>query len=412
MALSDTKLRSISGKPYSGPAEIADRDGLSVRISPKGLVTFQRRYRWDGKPVRIRFGNYPELSLSEARELNDAAKRNADKGIDPRFEKKIGTRLNLGPVTVRMAIDYWLTEYVDKNLKSAGKVKKLFVNHVYPFMGDVPLEKTETRHWIAMFKDMKGADGEHASVQAGILLSKLKQALRFCRVHRFADCRALDDLKVADIGKKVSVGERRLVDSELKLLWPYLHETNLIGSRNRLVTILVLLYGCRTVELRTSLKTDWDLKNRVWTATDTKAGHTVRRPIPDPFVPYIQRLIDFFPNSQYLVPVEDAYNKGKDKPVSGQSLVNITNRISEHLGLATWGLHDCRRTLDTSLSELGIPPYIIEKMLGHKLAGVMAVYNKHDYLKDQEHAYVTWYNHLQRLNTEQNVFCFKLSRAS
>ncbi|WP_423186816.1 tyrosine-type recombinase/integrase [Alishewanella sp. d11] len=403
MALSDTKLRSISGKPYNGPAEIADRDGLSVRISPKGLITFQRRYRWQNKPARIRFGNYPELSLSDARELNEEAKRSAAKGIDPRFENKMGTKLNLGPVTVKMALDYFLTEYVDKNLKSAGKVKKLFANHVYPFMGDVPLELTETRHWIAMFKKVS----ENAPVQAGILLSKLKQALRFCRVHRYADCTALDDLRVTDIGKKEEIGERRLVDAELKKLWPYLHETRLIGDRNRLVTILVLLYGCRTVELRTSLKSDWDLKNRVWKATDTKAGHTVRRPIPDPFVPYIQRLMDFYPESQYLVPVEDSYKTGVDKPVSGQSLVSITSRISKHLGLDDWGLHDLRRTLDTSLSELGIPPYIIEKMLGHKLAGVMAVYNKHDYLKDQEHAYITWYNHLVTNAADSNVVAFK-----
>ncbi|WP_249928170.1 hypothetical protein, partial [Escherichia coli] len=28
MALSDTKLRGLYGKPYSGPAEITDGDGL------------------------------------------------------------------------------------------------------------------------------------------------------------------------------------------------------------------------------------------------------------------------------------------------------------------------------------------------------------------------------------------------
>ena len=38
MAISDTKLRTIHGKPYSGPQEVADADGLSVRISPKEVV--------------------------------------------------------------------------------------------------------------------------------------------------------------------------------------------------------------------------------------------------------------------------------------------------------------------------------------------------------------------------------------
>lgn len=51
-------------------------------------------------------------------------------------------------------------------------------------------------------------------------------------------------------------------------------------------------------------------------------------------------------------------------------------------------------------------------MLGHKLAGVMTVYKKHDYLKDQEHAYITWFNHLSRLNSEQNVVPFRINLAN
>ncbi|HFI6227333.1 TPA: hypothetical protein ACGRUZ_004227, partial [Escherichia coli] len=35
MAISDTKLRIIHGKPYSGPQEVADADGLSVVLTPK-----------------------------------------------------------------------------------------------------------------------------------------------------------------------------------------------------------------------------------------------------------------------------------------------------------------------------------------------------------------------------------------
>ncbi|EBP8054687.1 DUF4102 domain-containing protein, partial [Salmonella enterica] len=43
MSLSDTKLRGIHGKPYSGPTEVTDGDGLSARITPTGTVTFQFR---------------------------------------------------------------------------------------------------------------------------------------------------------------------------------------------------------------------------------------------------------------------------------------------------------------------------------------------------------------------------------
>jgi integrase len=411
MPLTDAKLRVIAGKDYDGPPEIADRDGLSIRVSPRGVISFQRRFRWQGKPARVKFGNYPELSLSDARKANDRAKESAKKGIDPRFEERAGGRqVDMGPVTVRKALDYWLTNYADLNMKSAQKARRMFENHVYPFMGDVPIEQTETRHWVAMFKQVTDkhktkvkTEPKHSPVQAGILLAKAKQALRYCRVHKFATCRAIDDLRVADVGKKDKIGERRLYAHELAKLWRYLHGQNALGDRNRLATILILLFGCRTVELRTSLKKDWDFKNKVWTAEDTKAGHTVRRPIPDPFVPYLQKLITFFPDSAYLLPVEPAYNKGIDKPVSGQSLTNMSGIVCRELGFEKFGLHDFRRTLDTSLSAMRIPPYIIEKMLGHKLTGVMAVYNKHDYIEEQEHAYLTWFDYLQNNAYHSNV---------
>lgn len=40
MSLSDTLLRSINGKPYPGKSELSSRDGLSVRISHAGTITW------------------------------------------------------------------------------------------------------------------------------------------------------------------------------------------------------------------------------------------------------------------------------------------------------------------------------------------------------------------------------------
>lgn len=68
MALTDSWLRSVSGKTAEKIVTKADRDGLSVRVTPKGKVIFQFRYRWDGKAERIDVGTYPATSLKDARE--------------------------------------------------------------------------------------------------------------------------------------------------------------------------------------------------------------------------------------------------------------------------------------------------------------------------------------------------------
>ncbi|WP_262976277.1 hypothetical protein [Pseudoalteromonas haloplanktis] len=43
--------------------------------------------------------------------------------------------------------------------------------------------------------------------------------------------------------------------------------------------------------------------------------------------------------------------------------------------------------MSTLLSENGVALHVTEKMLGHTMRGVMAVYNKHDWIKEQAEGY-------------------------
>jgi Arm DNA-binding domain len=58
MALSDTWLKSNNGKARAALEERGDREGLGVRITPKGKITFQLRYRYHGTPKRLDLGSY------------------------------------------------------------------------------------------------------------------------------------------------------------------------------------------------------------------------------------------------------------------------------------------------------------------------------------------------------------------
>ena len=52
--------------------------------------------------------------------------------------------------------------------------------------------------------------------------------------------------------------------------------------------------------------------------------------------------------------------------------------------------HDARSSLSTLLSENGVALHVTEKMLGHTMRGVMAVYNKHDWIKEQAEGYESY----------------------
>lgn len=86
---------------------------------------------------------------------------------------------------------------------------------------------------------------------------------------------------------------------------------------------------------------------------------------------------------------DDVLFPGQDlnTPISIAAANRYIRRIRESLPLEHWRTHDFRRSLSTGASELGVMPHVVEKMLGHELGGVLAVYNKHDWLEEQREGY-------------------------
>jgi integrase len=55
-----------------------------------------------------------------------------------------------------------------------------------------------------------------------------------------------------------------------------------------------------------------------------------------------------------------------------------------------WKVHDFRRSISTILSQEGVDLHVTEKMLGHSLGGILAIYNKHDWINEQKKTYLLW----------------------
>jgi len=75
--------------------------------------------------------------------------------------------------------------------------------------------------------------------------------------------------------------------------------------------------------------------------------------------------------------------------------VGQDNQEQFHKGYFT--PHDLRRTFATRLNELKVGPHIVEKILNHRLSGVMAVYNQTDYFEERAIAMQLWADRLDRI---------------
>jgi integrase len=52
--------------------------------------------------------------------------------------------------------------------------------------------------------------------------------------------------------------------------------------------------------------------------------------------------------------------------------------------------HDLRRTLRTRLAELGVDDIVAERVMNHKLQGMLRVYNRHSYDQEKRQALQRW----------------------
>lgn len=124
--LSDAAIRKakIEDKPY----RLSDSGGLVLHVTPAGGKLRRYRYRFDGKEKMLSLGQYPDVSLSEARIARDKAKAELKAGRDPSIVKKLD-KLNVVKTTAdtfeiiaREWFDLqksrWATRHADKVIES------------------------------------------------------------------------------------------------------------------------------------------------------------------------------------------------------------------------------------------------------------------------------------------------------
>lgn len=399
MAITDAWLKANSGKPRAAREEKADREGLSVRITPKGKITFQLRYRYDGRPCRLDLGTYPLMSLKEARAEALRLRAPLEQGHDPRVVRQLEKQAIIQADSVESLFRQWYAAYCKGNKKGHHEILRSFEIHVFPRIGKLPAAKVTLHEWLALLE-------EQATARPGIaerILVNAKQMLKWgvkrqiLSEHPLANINAKEDLQI----KKVA-GSRSLSDEELKQVWKAIEHSRM-ATKNKLFLKLCLIYGCRNGELRLSEKGHFDLEKKVWIVPpeNHKLGKTSGKPLLRPITPEIEALLQqamaLSKGSKYLFT-----NSGTAKPMGTGAPLQLPYNLMQWLRrhekyeMAHWSVHDLRKTARTNFSTL-TEPHIAEIMLGHKLPGSWQVYDQYDYLAEQKAAYSAWCQRLQTL---------------
>ncbi|PSV49993.1 tyrosine-type recombinase/integrase [Photobacterium indicum] len=397
MNITDAFLRNAVGKPYSGAPQIAYGKGLSIRISPKGKITWVLRYNFNGAPARVKLGEYPAMKIKEAQDQRDEYKALVSKGIDPRSDHiKLGVN---SPKTISALIEYYVEHSLMETNKQWQSINSLLQRSVVPHIGDYKAGDIELSDYVRMFQiERERAGAKHATR----LLYRLKSVLNYGIRHGFLKQNHLNHLKGRDVGEISKPVKRKLTEVEIGAMWvcidtlPY-HET----MKNLLK--LTMIFGSRISELRLSEKSHFDFDKMVWTVPvinnkmGSKLEAEITRPIPKMAESIIRQQIDIAPDFKYMFP---RYYIVADKPIDQKTPYRpslVLGQMMSGLGYTETRNHDMRRTARNAWEQLRFPPYVSETMLGHKVhKGVMAHYVDYDYLEEQRECYDIWCEYIQK----------------
>lgn len=357
------------------------KKGLSLMLyvapKPHETKTWRALFYHKGKPRAEKLGTYRpnrpgHLSLENARKK--AYKFDPDKAI---------AKAEAG--TLREIAQDWIVAHVEKRkLRTEYEIKRQLKVYVLPRLGNDNIFDV-TRLEVNKFLDR--IEKNHGASQADSCLATIRSIMGWYAVrnHQYTSP-IIKGMKRDTRTLAQRSRERVLTNDEIKLVWAACDEMGVFGGLVR----MLLLTGQRLRKVATMRRSD--VVDGVWTVSKEhqEKGTIERVKLP-----------------QLALDVIEAQPEIKDNPFvfpasKGDEQINsFSQRKSEIDELLPdvphWTLHDLRRTARSLMAALDVPDHIAELALGHKLTGVLAVYNRHKYEAEKTKALQAVADHVARI---------------
>ncbi len=138
MPLTNTTISKA--KPEAKPRKLFDERGLFLLVNPNGGKLWRFKYRFGGKEKQLSLGIYPDVSLKDARERRDDARKLVAKGIDPSEHRKAQKESSGGKNCFEVVAREWFAKYSrDWSKDHANRIIRRLERDVFPWIGDKPV---------------------------------------------------------------------------------------------------------------------------------------------------------------------------------------------------------------------------------------------------------------------------------
>ena len=384
--LTDTHCRTA--KPRTKLYRLNDHRGLYLEVKPSGVRAWRFRFTLSGKASMFALGEYPSVSLSDARAHCEAARRLVKQGINPAQQRQLDRARQAGDAknTFKLVAREWLQT---KDWEDVTKNRRLDMLErvVFPILGNMPV------------REVKPAD------VLGILQSTYKRGAPTVAAEARRTMSAIFEYAVATLRK----------DSDP--VWPVRnaipanktqHKTALTSEQvgkllhdfdNHRCTFQInycmqLMWWtlARPSEVAEAEWSEFDLDACLWRipAVRMKARKDHVIPLPRQGVEMLKRLRAITGNRINIFP-------GRDNRNGSMSVASLRQALHVLGWSGIYSPHATRTTGSTRLNEMGYRADAIEAQLAHSdQNNVRRAYNHATYFDDRKVMMQDWADHLDR----------------
>lgn len=395
--LTETKIRAAKGneKDY----KLSDEKSLYLLIKPSSSKLWRMGYRHEGKQKTLSLGKYPDVSLAQARDRRDIARKLLADGIDPGEQKKIDKNERseeLGNTFEMIARDWHATYMKTKAESHAEKVMGRFVNYVFPYIGKMPIADIKPEDVLRVIKRIENQNYLETAHRA---LQTIGQVCRYAVQNSKLRHSPTNDLKGALPSRNVKHFAAFTEPEDVKKFLLSLNALTGTITVQTAVRLAPLLF-CRPCELRKMKWEEIDFENCQWKyfVGKVKKDHLV--PLSRQAIVLIKELLPISGNLPYV------FKGGRDpmRPMSESAVNAALKRLGYDTQTDITG-HGFRATARTMLHErLDMDPHYIEHQLSHAVPDALGTaYNRTKFIAQRTEMMQIWADYLDALKTNEKV---------
>ena len=397
MALKEMTVRNA--KPREKAYKLSDEKGLYLFIKPNGSKAWRLKYRILGKEKTLSIGLYPDVSLSDARNARDNARKQLADKIDPGLAKQVSKRSakEAAENSFEMIAREWYTRFSTKWSPSHGeRILRRLEKDIFPWLGKRPIAEITAPELLSVLRRMESRGAIETAHRAS---QNCGQVFRYAIATGRAERDPSNDLKGAIPPAKKKHHASIIKPSAIGELLRAIE-----GYQGHFVTKCALrlapLVFVRPGELRHAEWNEFNLATGEWRIPAEKMKMRVMHivPLSKQAIEILREIRALTGEGKYVFPSVRSSKRAMSENTVLAALRRLGYTSDEMTG------HGFRSMASTLLNEQGWNPDAIERQLAHgERNTVRAAYNYAEYLPERKKMMQQWADYLDGLRVNGTV---------